>query len=150
MNKIVANCLGHDGMRFMKVISDAEFGQPVRYFPRIPEEGRKIFQVTFGRDELLDLFSMELTWPIFGPWEVAYDGPRKFRRLMMANYAYAGKVSDVIERARVEYFALTHFAPGYAFVRELPKGAEDGMDVHGLLMFQAEWMPGRCVAVGGR
>ena len=103
-----------------------------------------------AQDQALGIFSLELTWPVFEPYDFFCQGLRGFRRLMVVNYAYAERVSDCIELARRAFFAGTRFAPGFAFVRELPKGAEGGMDVHGLYLFMAEWMPEQCVAVGGR
>lgn len=42
------------------------------------------------------------------------------------------------------------FAPKYLFVKRLPKGAENCMDVQGMILLEAEWMLERSVAVGGR
>jgi hypothetical protein len=103
-----------------------------------------------GCDELLGIFSLEITWPVYGPWEVAYLSPKKFRRFMFVHFAYGERVSNCMEMARDEFFARTHFAPRDVYVQELPKGAEIGMDVHGCILQVAEWMPAQCVAVGGR
>lgn len=35
-----------------------------------------------------------------------------------------------------------------AFVWRLPKGAENGVEINGAHLFEAEWMPSNCVAVG--
>jgi hypothetical protein len=149
MEEVVVNELQHNGIRRVKVIGDAEIHM-AQYQAWVPCDACARVEILPGHDNLLDLFSLELRWPVFEPWEVANYGPKKFRRLMMVHFAYAERVSAVIELGRLEFFARTHFAPGYAFMRELPQAVEDGMDYHGLVLLRAEWMPAQCVAVGGR
>lgn len=149
MEEIVSNDLTHEGIRRLKVIGDAPINE-ARYQNLVPVEAvdRAIF--LSGNDVFLGLYSLEITFPVYGPWEVFYHGPKKFRRFMFVAYAYAERVSDCIELARTEFFARTHFAPRDAYVRDCPKGAEIGMDVHDCILQVADWMPGQCVAVGGR
>ena len=151
MEEIVINELTHEGVRRVKVIGDAAI-LVSRYQAMVPREAfvRAPVDVASSRDDALGLFSAELTWPVFEPYEIFNYGPRRFRRLMMVNFVYAGRVSDCIYLAVINYFSGTRFMPGYAFVSELPRGAEDGMCVHGVQLFEAEWMPARCVAIGGR
>jgi hypothetical protein len=148
MNEIIVDELTHDGMRRVKVIADNADDFP-RVCGVVPGIARDKMQTNNSHDDALGIFSMNLTWPVFGPYDFFIYGPKKFRRLMVVNYEYAERVSDCIELARIMFFAGTHFAPKYVFVAELPKGAEDCMDVHGCILLQAEWMPARCVAVGG-
>lgn len=103
-----------------------------------------------GGDAALGLYSLELTWPVFEPYEVFCYGPKRFRRFMFVNFCYAERVSEAINLAASEFFARTHFTARDAFVCELPRGAEVGMLVHGVILQAAEWMPAECVAVGGR
>lgn len=148
MEQVVFNCLTHDGMRHLKVISDAEISV-ARYQASVPNEARARVEVKPGSDPLLGLFSLELCWPVFEPYEIFSLGPKKFRRLMLVHYFYAARVSECIELAREAFFVRTHFQPGFSFVGCLPSGAEDGMEVHGVQLMTAEWMPLSCVAVGG-
>jgi hypothetical protein len=147
MEQVVRSVLLHDGMVCRKVIAD---NANIRWWHYVPKAVRDRATFDDGHDEALGIYTLELTWPVYGMWDVANYGPKKFRRLMMVNMVYAARVSDCIEMARVEFFSRSHFAPGFAFVRDLPAGAENGMDVHGLVLCAAEWMPGQCVAVGGR
>jgi hypothetical protein len=149
MEEIMINELTHDGMRRVKVIGDAPLSVSM-YQAAVPCEARDRAKLISGGDGLLGLFSLEVTWPVYGPIMFAICGPKKFRRLMVVNFIYEERVSDCIELARIMFFAGTHFAPKYAFLLDLPNGAEDCMDVHGCILLQAEWMPARCVAVGGR
>lgn len=148
MQAMTINNLSPDGMRRMKIIGDAEI-QTAKYEVLIPAEARPLAVFVPGCDDVLGLFSLEITFPVYGPCDVFYHGPKKFRRLMFVNFAYAARVSDCIELARAEYFARTHYAPGYAFVQSLPEG-KDGELIHDCVLLSAEWMPARCVAIGGR
>jgi hypothetical protein len=148
MIEVVLNVLGDDGLRRVRVISDDEIQHPVRYFAPLPVEGRKLLQVVESVDAALGIHSLEVAYPVYGPFDVAILSPKKFR--MFVNFVYGSRVSECIELGRVEFFCRTRFAPAYAFIRNLPAGAVDGMDVHGLVLIEAEWMPLNCVAVGGR
>ncbi len=149
MQAMTVNELTHDGMRRMKIIGDKEINV-AQYQPLIPAEARPQAVYVPGYDDLLGLFSLELKFPVYGPCEVRNYGPKGFRRLMFVHFAYAERVSSCIELAWTEFFARTHFVPRDAYVRELPKGAELWMEVHGCILQVAEWMPAQCIAVGGR
>lgn len=148
MNKVVANFLGHDGMRCVRIIGDKEISQE-RYQALAGVEARSLVTFKPAVDELLDIHSLEMSWPIYEPFEVSIHGPKKFRRLMFVHYSFASRVSDCIALARTEYFARTHFSPKFAFVQSVPAG-KDGELVHDCVVLSAEWMPARCVAIGGR
>lgn len=164
MIEVVVNELRQDGMRRLKVISDVAFDpspnpspnsmEQERYLERgmmrrVPEVARSRVQVSRSVDEALGIHSLEVAYPVYGPFDVAVFSSKKFRRLFFVNYVYGSRVSECIELARVEFFSRTKFAPSYAFVKCLPAGVEDGIDVHGLFLIQAEWMPEKCVGVGG-
>lgn len=57
------------------------------------------------------------------------------------------RVSDAIRAARELFELRTGQAASYAFVRTIPNKAEEGMDVHGCVLIQAEWAPEKCVVV---
>jgi hypothetical protein len=149
MEEITINELMHDGMRRVRIIGDAVI-DAARYQDLIPLAAREWVMYAPGCDELLDLFSLEITFPVYGPWEVAYLSLKKFRRFMFVHFAYAERVSSCIKLARTEFFARTYFVPRDAYVQVGPPNAEIGMDVYGCILQVAEWMPAQCVAVGGR
>lgn len=149
MKEMTVNELTHNGMRRMKIIGDVVI-EAAQYQHLIPVVARDMAVYTPGCDELLGIYQLEITWPIYGPWEVAYLSHKKFRRFMFVNFSYSMRVSNCIELARTEFFARTHFAPRDAYLQELPNKAEIGMDVHGCILQVADWMPAQCVAVGGR
>lgn len=151
MQQMTINELTHEGMRHVKILGTEPILLPVRILDKvIPLEARGRVTLTPGQDDLLGLFSLYVTWHVFEPYDFFIYGPKKFRRLMVVSTVYAERVSACIELARTEFFSRTHFAPLYAFVRDLPRGAEIGMVVHECILMQAEWMPANCVAIGGR
>lgn len=149
MKEITINELTHDGMRRVKIIGDVAINA-AQYQHLIPLAARDRVAYAPSCDDLLGIFSLEMTWPVYGPWDVTYLSPKKFRRFMFVHFAYAERVSQCIELARDAFFIGTRYKPGYVYVASMPKGVEDGKEVHGCLLFEAEWMPANCVAVGGR
>lgn len=148
MEDIVINELGHDGMRHIKIIGDVQISAG-RYLYLVPEIAREHLECQPSHDDLLGLFSLYMTFPVYGPWDVFYHSPKGFRRFMFVHFAYAERVSGCIEMARDAFFIGTHCLPRDAYLAELLPGAEIGMDVHGCILQVAEWMPAQCVSVGG-
>ena len=91
MNKAVANFLGHDGMRIVRIIGDKEISQE-RYLALAGVEARSLVMFKPAVDELLDIHSLEMNWPIYGPFEIAIHGPKKFRSLMFVHFSLASPV----------------------------------------------------------
>jgi len=95
-------------------------------------------------------------WHLRAEWD--YAGmldfwPREWpkpRRFMVWRLQEGERVSDAILCAASTFSHAVGFLPKFAFVRTLPEKAEWGQDVHGCLLFAAEWLPKNCVAVGGR
>lgn len=148
MQTLTVNELLHDGRRRLKIVGDAAV-DATPYLRLVPPAARGHVVSEGGYDDLLDLFWLDIFYPVYGVCDVMNYGSKKFRRLMLVHHVYGTRVSECIDIARVEFFAGTRFAPVYAFVQKLPRGAEDGMDVHGCILLAAEWMPANCVAAGG-
>jgi hypothetical protein len=150
MEQIVTNILRHDGMRYLKVIGDGEisFEKYLRAYVTAGLPREKV-QHSIVHDDQLGIFTLEATWPMLGPYGVINNGPRKFRKFMAVNYAYAAKVSDCIALAVEAFMISTRHFPKLAYVRQLPKGAEYGMEIHGVILIESEIAPENCVLVGG-
>lgn len=58
------------------------------------------------------------------------------------------RVSEAIRAAREKFELTTREAAQFAFLRSMPKGAEEGMEVHGCVLIEAGWAPERCVVIG--
>ncbi len=148
MRKMTINELTHDGWRRLKIVGDAVIDvEP--YMRLVPLAAREHMVTNHGQDDLLGLCSLEMLYPVYGPFDFMIHSHKKFRRLMFVHTIYAKRVSECIDLAKVEFYCGTRFKPGYAFVQKLPRGAEDWMDVHGCVLLEAEWMPSSCVATGG-
>ena len=150
MEQVVANILRHDGMRYLKVIGDAEI-DPAKYLSAciVVDCVREKVKWSMDQDRDLGIFTFEATWPIFEPFDFANNSPKRFRRFMVVNYCYADRVSDCIKLGVNAFSAGTMFFPKLAYVRDLPNGAEDGMEVHGVILIESEIAPSNCVLIGG-
>ena len=99
------------------------------------------------------VYHLRAEWPYRGVLDIQAEGWPRFRRLVVWPLVENGltlRVSRAILYATAEYTRLFGGIPEYAFVRNLPEGAEFGQDVHGLILLEADWMMRNCVAVGGR
>ena len=82
MQKMTINELGHDGMRRIKFVGDKDLTPP-RPSPNdekkehhlgreimclVPCEARERVVISSKHDEMLDLYSSELTYPVYEPF----------------------------------------------------------------------------------
>jgi hypothetical protein len=148
MDEVVVNELMHDGMRHLKVISERD-DDFERYLKVVPRPACDMHQMVIKPDLALGIFTMDLTWPVYEPFDVQVHSPKGFRRLMMVHFSYGKRVTEVISLAAHLFFAGTGIPSKYAFVRETPRDAEDGIMVHGLSLVLSEIVPAKTVGVGG-
>lgn len=92
--------------------------------------------------------------PMRGPVDIRCEGWEMPKRFVLWSLSQGERMSQIIITAAEEYFRLYDDLPGYAFVRQLPRGIEPGTAIpfmgDEILLFDAEWMFGRSVAVGYR
>jgi len=88
--------------------------------------------------------------PYRGVMDFHCEGWKKFRRLVVWSLEGHGSVREAISQSYTYFFVLFNFRPGFIFINKLPKGAENCQLVEGMFLTETEWMPGRCVAVGGK
>ena len=143
MIQILVNELRPDGMRRVKVVCDDPHPLP------FPLKGGRELELHEWDDEALGLHYVEATWPCMGVVDVQLEGMPKFRRLVVWKFMPGERVSEVIRCVADWYFVQTHQRPGYAFLRSLPSGAENGQEVEGVMLMQAEWALPGCVMIGG-
>lgn len=86
--------------------------------------------------------------PLQGPLEINCEGWPKPKRFVVWNMALAGSVKIALFEANRKYEDLFSERAEYAFIRKLPRGVENGVGVGNLMLFEAEWMVRKCVAVG--
>lgn len=92
--------------------------------------------------------------PMRGPVDIQCEGWGMPKRFVLWSLSQGERMSENIIKAAEEYWRLYGELPGYAFVQQLPRGIEPGRAIpfmgDEILLFDAEWMFGRSVAVGYR
>lgn len=146
VEQVIINEIGPNGWRFVKVISDAEIDAE-KYRASVPLS-EKGMEVRAYPDAALGMFYLELRWPIREVVEVRFEGQEKARRLVIWSVQNSGRVSQAIEDAAYAYLREFQDWPQMAFMNQLPKGASNGMDVHDVMLMQADWALPGCVSVG--
>lgn len=103
------------------------------------------------RGETAGSHFVKVELPFRGIWNVdAACREGKFRRLVLWHLDGFVSIRDAITRAEYEFAHLFGFAPGYVFIKQLPRGAFHCQDVDGMLLLEVDWMLERSIAVGGR
>lgn len=150
------NDLSQEGMRRLKVISDKAVSEAVMR-ACVPGAAREFVQVKCYGTAALSLFYGEVTYPCreFWSFRVACI-ERRVRKLVVWKFmpGEGYRLREVVEHLSEWYFVQVHHKPQFAFVRVMPKEASygqlvvigEGWDVQ---LFDAEWIPAGCVAVGG-
>ena len=174
MEEIVRNSISEDGMREVRVVSDAAVSEArMRQF--VPGAARGLEVVKCYPTSALGLFYGEVVYParevVEFPFAACKEG--KFRRLAVWRLVpeEGFRVSEVMEFLADWFFVQTHHRAGYAFMRRLPKEAVSGQVLavggastasgvplsaqrdskgeDGLVLLEADWALDRCVLVGG-
>jgi hypothetical protein len=68
--------------------------------------------------------------------------------LVVADIPAGGKVSKVIIEAGETFALSTGLDPQFAWIRVIPAGAQEFVEVRGMTLIQADWVPAGQVAVG--
>jgi hypothetical protein len=66
----------------------------------------------------------------------------------MWNLSLSKSVTAGIREANKTFEDVFLMRANYAYVRKLPRGVENGVEVGNLILFEADWMARKCVAVG--
>jgi len=120
-------------------VADAEIGfEPV-------EPG---WEVREWSDAMLGLFYAEVVRPYRGPCEMAIESPKKFMRLL-AYGLWGEKVSKCMRDGAQLYASATGRWPGRAYIAQIPQGAEEFVEVDGVMLVQAEWALPGFIFIGG-
>lgn len=151
---VVEDRLDGQCVRHLHLMSNEEIGMEVLH-----AYGMSATTVKIERGETTESHYVKAEWIYRGVWDVnAACREGKFRRLMVWSLGSTFQVSgskslsvrDGARQAAAAFERFFRFAPKYLFVRRLPRGAENCMDVQGMILLEAEWMLERAVAVGGR
>lgn len=142
MEEIVVNALSADGMRRVRWLSD----RPVDLTwaaMACPRWRRGLAVTTTGLDEAIGVHWAECVWPLCDPM---HDGSRWYLgwRLLEGQ-----RVSQAIQFAAEVYAQGWGRAARFAWMRSMPKGAEEGLEVCGCTLVAASRVLEQCVFVGG-
>ena len=149
MEQIITNSLSMDGMRFVKLISDAPVSRE-QMMGFVPDPAAAIAKVNCYDTSALSIFYGEATWPVREAVDFHCEGWPKFRRLVVWNLEKCISVTAALHDAADEFERLFGGRASFAFMKKLPKQVENGVEVGDLSLFQSEWMIEHCIALGGR
>jgi len=85
---------------------------------------------------------------LHGAVEVTFEGNPVPKIFVMWSLAGCESIRIAMRDAAKKYQDIYGVRPEYAFVSKLPNGVENGVEVDDLMLFEANWMVSKCVAVG--
>jgi hypothetical protein len=93
------------------------------------------------------------TWKMYeGVIDIRLEGWKRPKRFVLRTLDKGQRMRDTIRGAAEEFMREVGELPGFAFVKYLPRGVENGAEVEieggEVLLFAAEWMMEMRVAVG--
>lgn len=147
----------------IKVIQDsvdAEWMRTLHVMSLGPLDEHKILRDNYVRDGELQLYVDELKlhhlvvrWPIAEAVRGFLIGAREIEWPVMVWALRKGdRVSAQIKLAAQAHWDTFAKWPEYAWMRKLPTGTEDGMEVSmthcQVMLITADWVPSRCMVVG--
>lgn len=90
-------------------------------------------------------------WPHKGPLEIKAEAWPQAKRTVAWSLAGCENAREAMRQAALAFTEFYSTWPEMAFLRNMPKGAEFGQAVDlgefELLVFEAQWAPGKCVVV---
>ncbi len=104
--------------------------------------------VNFEARKEAGVYHLRATWPICGPIYINGEGWPMPRKFVMWHLSLVDSVKLALYEANKKYEDMFLERAEYAFIRKLPRGVENGVEVGNLMLFKAEWMVRQCVAVG--
>ena len=152
MEEVVTNTISVDGMRLVKMISDAEVRE-ARMLRFVPGASMEFAKVHCYPTTALGVFYGEVTYParevVDFPFAACREG--KVRKLavwrLMPEEGY--RLSELVAFVAEWFFVQTKRRPEWAFVRKLPSGVENFVEVEGVMLTEADWALEKCLMVGG-
>lgn len=111
------------------------------------EEG---WQVKEWEDVMLSLYYVELRQAYRGPVEIHFPalGPKKFIRVLA--WAIQGdKVSQCMQEGAQAFGRMVGRWPRFAYIWKLPVGAQEFVEVMGVMLVQVDWAIPGFLFIGG-
>lgn len=142
---VVVDRLDGQCVRHVHLMSNEEIGHEVLHAYGIVQTTATI---EVGKE--IGAYFVKASGPCKLVWNVNAAADGKFRRLVAWSLVGCDSVREAMRGAARDFERIFGFAPKYVFMRKLPRGTENCMDVDGMILLEAEWMLETCVAVGGR
>lgn len=93
-------------------------------------------------------YKLWATWPICGAMYINGEGWPVPKQFVVWYLELEPSIKQAMYKASKKYEDLFFEQAEYAFIRKLPHGVENGVEVGNLMLFEADWMVHKCVAVG--
>ena len=135
------NVVSDDGIRTIHLLSNLELTVEALKKYDLPGDAKIESKKEAGA------YHLRASWLMQGLLKIDGEGWPAARLCVVWNFGLCTSVSKAIGKAAERYLELFGDVPDYAFVRALPKGIENGVEVGDVILFEAEWMMRRCVAV---
>ena len=144
MNEIIEleNNVSNDGMYVLHLMSNDELTADVLKKYDAPVNAK------FAIEKQSGVYHLSATWPMRGALKVNAEGWPVPKMFVVWNLSGCDSVKAAMYEAAKQYQDIFGERPQYAFVRKLPRGVENGAEVGDLMLFEADWMVRKCVAVG--
>lgn len=138
---ILKNILRSDAYKYLLIEKTAdEVVDVCRY---VPHYIRRHFPELVSVD-VKPVF-VEIYFPYMGAAQIRMS--QAWKEFFVVHRLYGTGIRDCV-RLGMAAWAHVKRTPEHAFVRRLPGGVENGVEAHGVPLFQAEWMMLDAVAVG--
>jgi len=153
MIELVEDTLLAGGLRKMRWMSEAPIPVPSPISDEIGEGGCR----RWG-DEKLGVHYLEVVYPYRGPVEIRFpwpvnpvtcpvDEPKMIR--MLAWSINGEKISKCMQEGAAEFASSVGRWPRDAYIKTLPKGAEHGVEVDGVMLLEVDWVLEGYLFIGG-
>lgn len=140
---VLENVLDDDGFRIVHLMANK--AMDVDYLQPYDAPDTTKFEVT----KEAGVYHLRAKWMICGPVVIHAEGWPMPKKFMVWHLSLADTVKMALYEANRKYEDVFLERAEYAFIRKLPRGVENGVEVGNLVLFEAEWMVRKCVAVGG-
>lgn len=94
------------------------------------------------------VWHLRAEWPCRGLIQINCEGWPCPKEFVVWSLAGCASVTAALFGAAKEFERIYEVRPQYAFIRRMPRGVENAHEIGELMLFEAEWMINKCVAVG--
>lgn len=145
---VVEDVVTRDCRRVVHLMSNREFEKMALVNTLLKYGGK--FALENGKADV-DLnagaWHLRAEWPYKGALNIEAEGWPQAKTMVAWSFDGCINVTEALMHASIFYEQTFGCKPQYGFLRSLPRGVENGRETGPLLVFEAEWMMEKCVAV---